>query len=280
MRLIQGLGNRIFEHGPKKAVAKADVAGRYHIRNTLGDKTASIYFVDYIPPYTYTYTNDKVVPVTDEERKQIEKYAEEYGIPGSENVEPIVLESTEIFEPLIVCSQKKGNLYKDARASFSTVAATDEVSGIKYADVIINNSSASMTMDCHNLSPRIPVGDTGVVYFKVLLRTNRAGYSPHIRLHNVKDAAGNTLSGGSADSMSETVGNDEWETLIVKIEGVPKNCTIGQIHLDFAGRYYKGSANFDSSGKLKDNVYYNVAAWAAFPNLASAEAFDIEGAAK
>ena len=55
--------------------------------------------------------------------------------------------------------------------------------------------------------------------------------------------------------------------------------TSTQIHLMFAGNSVKGSAYYEN-GKLKDDAYFDIAAWAAFPNLASAKAFDLMGAAK
>ena len=51
-----------------------------------------------------------------------------------------------------------------------------------------------------------------------------------------------------------------------------------QIHLMPAGNV-KGSSFF-TDGKNVGNVYIDVAAWASFENLASAQAYDLKAAAK
>ena len=46
------------------------------------------------------------------------------------------------------------------------------------------------------------------------------------------------------------------------------------------GRKFTVYKSLTKDGKLMDNAYFDIAAWAAFPNLASAKAFDLKAAAK
>ena len=112
------------------------------------------------------------------------------------------------------------------------------------------------------------------------MRTNQK-VTPHVIVYSMTDAEGAKVGNGAhAVSADATAGSGEWEEILVKVSNFPEGAVNStQIHLMFAGASVKGEA-FYKDGKLMDNAYFDIAAWAAFPNLASAEAFDLKAAAK
>ena len=267
---IQGIGNHLFETG-RGHKADADLGALFAIQTVLGDKNAQMYFVDYIPKYTYSYTNDKKVEVTEEDRKAP-------AAPEAPKVEvlPEESESKTVTAPTLIRTQKDKTLYKDKRSSYNTEELTDKATGIVYIHLNLLDDGAAVNMDCHGL-PKPKTGN-GVVYFKILMRTNQK-VSPYINAYRFKDAEGNVLKATKdATSLNPTKGDDTWEEVIVKITGVPEGTAyFEQIHL-MPGGNVKGSSFFDG-GKLKGNAYFDVAAWAVFENLASAQAYDIKNVA-
>ncbi|MBR5307554.1 MAG: S-layer homology domain-containing protein [Clostridia bacterium] len=268
---IQGIGNHLFENG-RGHKAEADLGAKYAIQTALGDKNAQVYYVDYIPKYTYTYTHEKKAEVTDEDRK----VAAAPAVPEKELL-PAVAESTNVTDPLLIRTQKDKTLYKDKRNSYDTETLVDSATGITYVHLSFKDDSAAINMDCHGL-PKPKTGN-GVVYFKILMRTNQQ-VAPYINVYRFKDADGNVLLASKAASATNPAkGTDEWEEVIVQITGVPAGTAyFDQIHLMPMGNV-KGSSYFEG-GKLKDNAYVDVAAWAVFENLVSAQAFDLKAVAK
>lgn len=258
---IQGLGNKLYHHGLTNS-AYVDIATGYNIRNVLGDTTSSIYYVENIPLYSFSYTLDEFATVTELDRMPNKTAAD-----------------TEIFQPLVLRTSKNNNLYSEKRNSYTVQTAIDAETGISYADVTLVNNSAALNMDCYNL-PRYSV-ESGTVYYKILMRTNQQ-VAPTINVYSLKDADGVTISGGASGTASTTtLGNDEWETVIIEVSTFPNGAaTSAQIHLMFAGNNVKGSAYFDSDGNLIDNAYFDIASWAAFSNLASAEVYNLINASK
>ncbi len=268
---IQGVGNKLFEQGLGHK-ADMNLSAAAAIKKTLGDDTAQIYFVDYIPKYAYSYTNPKTAEVTEEDRKA----AAAPEVPEKE-MEAESTEGTEITEPTILKTTKAGKMYSDARASYTPEVLTDNATGIMFTRLNLNDDAAAINMDCYDLSK--PKTGNGVVYFKILMRTNQK-VSPYINVYRFKSESGDVLlNNKGVNSLNPTKGDESWEQIIVKVAGVPEGTAyFEQIHLMPAGNV-KGNSYFDG-GKLKDNAYFDVAAWAAFENLASAEAFDLAAAAK
>ena len=263
---IQGIGNNLYTHSTI-GKGKMDIASPYAVKNVLGDTSARVYYVDYIPVYSYSYTLDKTAEVTAEDR--VAK------VTDNDNEEES--ESTEVVAPLLVRTTKAKNLYGAVRNSYTVEVKDDEKAGISYSHVNILDNDATLNMDC--FLPKYSI-ETPSVYFKILMRTNKQ-VQPHVIVYSMADAEGNKVGNGAhAVSSEKTSGNGEWEEVIVKVSDFPEGAvTSTQIHLMFAGNSVKGSAYYEN-GKLKDDAYFDVAAWAAFPNLASAKAFDLMGAAK
>lgn len=265
---IQGVGNHLFEQG-KGNKADMNLAASSAIRTVLGDETAQVYFVDYIPKYSYTYTLAKTAPVTEDDRKEPSAPEKEMQAEAGED--------SEVKAPTLVRTQKDKKLYADTRKAYDLEEKIDSSTGIIYAHLSINNDGSAINLDCHGL-PKPKVGN-GVVYFKILMRTNQK-VSPYITVYRFKDASGEVLKNSAGvTSLNPTKGDESWEQIIVKVTGVPEGTAyFDQIHLMPAGNV-KGSSYY-VDGKLKDNAYFDVAAWAVFENLASAQAFDLTTAAK
>ncbi len=262
---IQGIGNHLYSHGVGNK-GNMDVASPFAIKNVLGDESARIYYVEYIPVYSYSYTLDKTAEVTAEDR-----------VVKAEEEKPEEEESTEIVSPILLRTTKNKTLYGAIRDSYTIDVLTDEATGITYSHVNILNNDATLNMDCY--LPKYSIESTSV-YYKILMRTNQK-VQPHVIVYSMTDVDGNKVGNGAhATTADTTAGSGEWEEIIVKVTDFPSEAVNStQIHLMFAGYNIKGSAYYEN-GQLKGDAYFDVAAWAAFPNLASAEAFDLKAAAK
>ncbi len=60
---IQGVGNGLYRSGTGKE-KNTNFAAEKFIKEELGDKTAKVYFVPYIPEYEFTYKPEKTVPIS------------------------------------------------------------------------------------------------------------------------------------------------------------------------------------------------------------------------
>ncbi|MBR5309060.1 MAG: S-layer homology domain-containing protein [Clostridia bacterium] len=262
---IQGVGNKLYTHSVSDR-GNMDISAPFAIKNVLGDETAKVYYVDYIPVYSFSYTTDKKAEVTEEDRKVPEV-----------KLETESAESTEILAPLLVRTTKSKTLYGSIRSSYTVDVQTDEKTGIIYSHINILNDSAVLNMDCY--LPKYSI-ETPSVYFKVLMRTNKVA-QPHVIVYSMADADGNRVgNGANATTAGLTTGNGDWEEVIIKVSNFPTGAVSStQIHLMFAGQGIKGES-FYKDGKLVDNAYFDIAAWAAFSNLASAEKYDLVAAAK
>jgi len=272
---IQGVGNHLFENG-RGHKADTDLGALFAIQTVLGDKNAKMYFVDYIPKYAYSYTNDKKAEVTEDDRKDKSQSGASTGTSEPVEMYPESGESTEVTAPTLVRTQKDKKLYADKRNSYDPEELTDSSTGIVFTRLNLKDDAAAVNMDCHGL-PKPKTGN-GVVYFKILMRTNKS-MSPYIVVYRFKDKEGNVLlNSKNATALAPAKGDETWEEVIVKFTGVPAGTEyFEQIHLMPAGNV-KGS-NFFTDGKNVGNVYIDVAAWAAFENLASAQAYDLKNAA-
>ena len=268
---IQGVGNGLYVHGADKS-AKTDIAAAKSIANGLGDKNAEVYFAPYIPKYVYSYAPSKTVPVTESDRRKFEVVEVEEG-----KLFPEAGESTEVTAPLHIEVQKNKNIYKEDRKATELEVKTDEATGIVYNEVTINNDASALMFDCYGISPTIPTKNS-YLYVKILMRTNQQ-VRPSINVYGMKDASGEKVIAYPVGyAVVPTVGNGEWEEVIIKVLNVPDTVvTTSQLHIYYAGENTKGS------GYFKDGVFngakFDVAAWAVFENLASAQSFDLKKAA-
>ena len=177
------------------------------------------------------------------------------------------------IRPSLMKCQRDDNLYSDKRASYTVTTAEED--GIVYANIEIINNSAVLLMDYYgkNNSVEFPIKN-GEIYFKILMRTNQQ-VSPIIYVYRSYDEEGNLLS-GNPYGQGELKGTGEWEEVIVKVSNLPTGAVkAAQIHLRFAGGK-KGSDYFDAEGNLIGEPYFNIAGWAAFTDLALAEAYDFK----
>ncbi len=282
---IQGINNKFFHYG-KGHIGNANLAAKNLMITVLGDTTGQFYYVDTIPYWQYTYTAPKKVEVTADDTKDWgDKTVNTNPSAPATPAEPgkVVAnadESKEVVEPLLLrlAHDDKNKLYADMRASMNSEKKTD-ADGIKYEHITFNNTTNTVLFDCHGL-PKYSL-ESGVVYYKALVRTNVTGKTPHITVYNMADKDGNKVGNGvSGTSPNPLKGNGEWEEILIKVTDFPDGAvTSTQIHFFLFGNT-KGENLFKDGKLIVDNAYLDVAAWAAFPNLASAEAFDIKAAAK
>ena len=175
--------------------------------------------------------------------------------------------------PTVMRCQRDDNLYSATRDSY--MVTTAEENGIVYANIEVVNNSAILLMDYYgigNSKDFLIKNDT--IYFKILMRTNQQ-VSPVIYVYRYYDNDGNLLS-GNVVGQDSVKGTGEWEEIIIKTTGFPAGAVkASQIHLRFAGNK-KGSDYFDADGNLIGEPYFDVAGWAAFTDLALAEAYDFK----
>ncbi len=176
----------------------------------------------------------------------------------------------EIVEPLVVRTQRTKSLGQ-GRNSMVMEPKTDD-DGTVYSHITFNNTADRILMDCYGL-PKYAVNSKGV-YYKMLVRTNISAV-PMLTVYGLQDAAGNPAGNGTvAQGTAPLLGNGQWEEVIIKAEGIPAAAaTSNQVHLQPLGNM-KGEEAVKTPG-----AYLDIAAWAAFPNLASAKAYNIKGAA-
>ena len=141
--------------------------------------------------------------------------------------------------------------------------------------MLIIESGARIMLDCYGITPAIPL-DNSYLYVKILMRTNKS-VKPNVNVYGLKDANGVTASasiGGTA--LTSTKGKGEWEEVIVKISGIPSNvASTSQLHINYGSS--KTATTFFKDGVT--DAKFDIAGWAVFENLASAQAFDLKAAA-
>ncbi len=267
---IQGLGNRVYYSGVPAMGANADLLIENKIRRRLGDETAKFYFVENVPYWTYDYVNPKTSD------KEYPVVADVDG--GAAPVAPAVpAEPEEVKDPYFVrtaagkeAKDSKTQLYAAARDSMNVEFKTDADSGIKYAHVTTTGKESTYNMDCYGLNPVIPF-ENGKAVIKVLMRTNAThSTNPAIVFYHLMQEDETEATGKSVEAkLSAYPASDgTWQEMYFVAENV-SYVSSSQIHLLFAGRTAKGT-------DFKEGQYYDVAAWAAFPNLTSAKAYDLK----
>ena len=269
---IQGVGNKLYLNGNDSA--NANLASEKAIKNVLGDKEAKMYFTDYIPLWSFTYSTDKKAEITEEDRKVVEptKPSEEEKAQNVINaIEPLSAENSDVKAPFVKKIQAKGRIYNEAKPSINAEEMSDSLTGMKYMHFTFNNSAERVMLNCYGFQGA--ECKNGYVYFKVLMRTNLK-IKPSGMIYQLKDEYGNAASGNkSVTALNETVGNGEWETVIMRASGFPETAhSFGQLQFFIAGnltgeKFYDGTYPTDS--------YIDIAGWAILPNLASVNAYSI-----
>ncbi len=288
---IQGVGNGLFVGGTDKKHLKesTDLNAKAHIQQQLGDATAQVYLVPFIPNWTYTYPTVTTVPVTDAERAAYNAYLANPPKGDTETLKPTITieasegESTEIVAPQFVRSQKDNNLYRpaDLRKCFSAEEKVDNATGINYVRFTFNNTSDKVLLDTYFI-PRIDLtGDD--VYFKFLVRTNNKDAVPfNVSFCRIWDEDGNVIT-SRENPFAETPKSDgQWEEVIIKAHDLGDAWSYStHVYLYMLGTQRVASSLFNADGTAKQaDLYYDIAAWAVFDNLASAKAYDLAAAAK
>jgi hypothetical protein len=154
----------------------------------------------------------------------------------------------------------------------STLVKKDGTNPGYYHTVPLNNSEYYV-LECYGFKAESLT--EGVAYIKLLMRSN-ASYTPRINLYQLTDKNGNSISGSvQGDAISKTLGNGEWEEIIIKFPKLPEGMTgFKQMQLRPAGTIM-GSTFFENGVLKVENCYIDVAGWAVFTNLASAESYDL-----
>jgi hypothetical protein len=112
------------------------------------------------------------------------------------------------------------------------------------------------------------------VYIKLLARSNSELESA-VRLHTMTDIYGVRGGSGAGSAIEMGKGTGDWEEIIIKVNTNPDAKNFRQIHLYFAGTF-TGKDFFREDGTaIKPDLYFDVAAWATFPNLESAKNFKL-----
>ncbi len=276
---IQGIGNRLYQHGIGNSGA-ADVSAPYAIKGVLGDSTGRMYFVEKLEPYKYSYDSGNKPGLTAEEREEAERLRLELEAkkPKHGIAQPVTDdESTEINEPLFVKTAKEDNL-GGTRNSMTVERLTDESTGIVYMHITPNDTSAAMLFDC--MVGRTSF-DEGVVYYKLLMRCT-SERMPYVNIYGLKDGNGAPFEDAAiGEANIQTKGNGEWEEVIIVAKNLPDGgASFNQLHLRFAGNATLGTHFFKDGNLIDEGVYFDIAAFAAFDNAASANAFDLAEAAR
>ena len=276
---IQGVGNRFYQHGIGNS-GTTDVSTPYAVKGILGDSTGEVYYVEKIAPFKYSYDSGNKPGLSEEERAEAEKLRAELEAkkPKHGIAQPVKDdESTEIHTPLFIRTAKDDNL-GGKRDSMTVEKLTDESTGIVYMHITPNNSPTAMMFDCMTGKYSL---EGGVVYYKLLIRCN-SERMPFINIYGLKDKNGAAASGVAvAEANIQTKGNDEWEEVVIIAKDIPEGiASSNQIHMKFAGNATQGAHFYKDGQLLVDGVYFDVAAFAAFDNAASCNAFDLREAAK
>jgi len=274
---IQGIDGKLFRYGKGKT-GSTDISADSAIRTVIGDTNGKMYFVDSIPYYTYTFKAPMTALVSDDDFKEWAPFGE----AGSSGVSADMGESTEVYEPLVIRTRKNHEAEKMYQSINRMTAEkmTDPETGTIFDRMTIANEQKTVNMDCFGLPP-FDVS-SGVVYFKILARTNHSAI-PTIRIYQLKDENGASVSGGGKAEPAEPWNtNGEWQEIILKSTDIPQGAMVArQIHIFPFGQNLWGANLYNEDGTPKTKgLYFDIAAWAAFPNLASAEAFDLKAAAK
>lgn len=264
---IQGVNNILFSSGVSKS-AKTDLLAKKSIEAMLGDTNCEVYYTDYIPKYTFSYVPSKTAPVTEDDRRV-------FPVANPTALTPEPDEGKEVTAPLHIEVQKDKDIYREVRKSTTLEVKTDEKTGIVYNEVTLIESGARIMLDCYGISPAIPL-ENSYLYVKLLMRTNKS-IKPNVNVYGLKDENGVTVSASIGDTaLTSTKGKGEWEEVIIKISGIPSNvASTSQLHVNYGGS--KAATTFFKDGVT--DAKFDIAGWAVFENLASAQAFDIKSAA-
>ncbi|MBR5307597.1 MAG: right-handed parallel beta-helix repeat-containing protein [Clostridia bacterium] len=255
---IQGVGNRFGVFGATSYMTDENTEDV--VRNIMGDKSGEVYFTENIPYYEYKCFCNKTAEVTDED------YVER--LKPRKDEAP---ESREVFPPFYIRSVNAGDICAAYRPC-ERVEKCEE-NGMKYIHITPEKHPSYMLLDCMSL-PEAPLTDAKV-YFKVLMRSNTVT-EPAARLYSMKDIYGTNSGGGSGTSINFVTDDGRWTEAVIRAVASDESASFAQIHLYYCGTV-TGEDFFDKDGKpINPDVYYDIAAWAAFPNLESAKQFNLK----
>ena len=254
---IQGVGNKFCYFGTTSKMTDENTEDV--VKNFMKDESGEVYFVENIPYYEYKTLKTEKVPVTDEDRQ-----VKEFVCASAKE------ESKEILPPFYIRSANSGNLYSSKRDCENL--ENREENGIKYVHITPVNHGSFMLLDCMEL-PETPV-ENSKVYIKLLARSNSELESA-VRLHTMTDIYGVKGGSGAGSAIEMGKGTGDWEEIIIKVNTNPDAKNFRQIHLYFAGTF-TGKDFFREDGTaIKPDIWFDVAAWAPFPNLESAKNFKL-----
>ncbi len=269
---IQGIGNKLYLHGNESA--NTNPAAKKVINNVLGDADAKVYFTEYIPLWQFSYATDKKAEITEEDRKIVEPTKpteEQKAQAATDTIKPYATESSNVKAPSVIKLQAKGRIYNELKPSVKADEMTDSLLGMKYMHFTFDNTEDRVMLNCYGFNA---TSEEDAVYIKVLMRTNLK-IKPSGMLYQLYDENDTAMSGSkSVAAVNETVGNGEWETVIMRASGLPSGMKgFRQMQFFIAGSSVTGQKFYD--GTYPTDGYIDIAGWAAFPNLASANAFPL-----
>ncbi len=269
---IQGIGNKLYLNGNESA--NTNPAAEKVIKNVLGDADGKVYFTEYIPLWSFSYTTDKTAEVTEEDRKVVEPTKpneEESSQVATDTIQPTATESGTVKAPSVEKLQAKARIYNELKPSVKADEMTDSLLGMKYMHFTFENTEDRAMLNCYGFNATC---EEDVVYIKVLMRTNLK-VKPSGMLYQLYDENGNATSGNkSVAAINETIGNGEWETVIMRASGFPDGTSgFKQMQFFIAGSSTTGAKFYD--GTYPSDGYIDIAGWAVFPNLASANAYSL-----
>ncbi len=284
---IQGVGNGLYTHS-KDFKNTTDPNALVNIQRELGDATAQVYFVPNIPKWEFKFPQVQSVPVSDEDRAKYEAYLANPPKNDTETLRPFVDmspvegEGTEVKEPMLVFAMgDSAYKYGYMHPSMNLEKKYDETTGMTYAHFTFNNTSDKILLDTYKI-PKIDLTG-GQVYFKFLVRTNNQDpRALNVNFCRVWDSNGIVLGSHTNPNAQEPKATGEWEEVLIKASDFKDNYNYStHIYIWMLGTSRTGENLFNTNGTLKqDDLYFDIAAWGVFPNLASAQAYDLSANAK
>lgn len=203
-------------------------------------------------------------------------------INGEDTAVFLTVEETELVKPLAMGTAVENDNYllfnEDGIYNAKSIEVKTD-NDIKYMHIVpsttvtsVSSNYLSFNRQHSNLNPFYVDINATVIYAKILMRTNYQG-KPRISLYQITDSDGNKLSNINVFAEEATAANGEWEALIIPI-------TITDTNAALAKQFVILPSGFTALSKYTNNTYFDVAAWALFDSLSSAEQFDLVAAAK
>ncbi len=178
-----------------------------------------------------------------------------------------------IEEPLCVRAVKTNNVCADYGGGLDhSEPLVDEATGLNYMHFTPKSGSTSgVHLDCWGL-PKLDVTG-GTLIIKGLVRTNYSKEPPFINVYNVYNAEGTNISSSlsiNAAAEEKLKADENWEEFYVVIDSFAGTGAVytTQTHVKTWGA---GA----TAGNVPADAYYDVACWAVFTDMYSAEHTDL-----